>query len=78
MLWIDDIVENTPMSPIFLPIIELTWMVLWIVTRWLLKGVHFQPLQVHKMEVNMKASIKWKIETPIFINGRGFGFTRNP
>jgi len=30
MLWIEDIVESTPTPPFFF-------------TRWLLKGMHFQP-----------------------------------
>jgi hypothetical protein len=36
MLWIEDIA----VTPLFLPILELTWLVLWILTKWLLKGMH--------------------------------------
>ncbi len=44
--------------PHFRPILELIWLVLWICTRWLLEGVHFQPFQVHTMEVNWKVGQK--------------------
>jgi hypothetical protein len=32
----------------------LTWLIVWIITTWLL-GMHFQPFQVHEMKVNWKA-----------------------
>jgi hypothetical protein len=38
----------------------LTWLVLWIFTRWLLKGMHFEPFQVHEMKVNQKVGQKVK------------------
>jgi hypothetical protein len=50
--------------PHFWPILELTWLILWIFTRWLLKGVHFEPLQVHEMKVSQKVGQKvegWNI-----------------
>jgi hypothetical protein len=53
-LWIEDIVA----SPSFFTILELTWLVSWILTRWLLKGVHLQPFQVHEMKVNKKRDRK--------------------
>ncbi len=43
--------------PYFWPILELTWLVLWILIWWLLKGVHFQ----HEMKVRKK---KKKKKTP--------------
>jgi hypothetical protein len=42
----------------------LTWLVLWILTRWLLEGMCFQPFQMHEMEVNRKVGQKvegWNI-----------------
>ncbi len=57
MLWIEDIVEITTTTTLILPIIKLTWLVLWIFIRWLLEWVHFQPFQMHEMEVNQKEGI---------------------
>jgi hypothetical protein len=36
--------------------------------------MHFQPFQTHEMKVNRK----WKVETSIFTNGKGYEFTRDP
>jgi hypothetical protein len=36
----------------------LAWLVLWIFTRQLLKGVHFEPFQVHEMKVSQKVGQK--------------------
>jgi hypothetical protein len=49
-LWIEDIVA----TPSFLTILKWTWLVLWILTRWLLEGMHFQPFLVDEMKVNQK------------------------
>jgi hypothetical protein len=50
MLWIENIVvESTHVPPL-----ELTWLILWILARWLLEGVHFRFVQVHKMKVKPK------------------------
>jgi hypothetical protein len=38
-LWIENIVENTPTLSFFLSILELTWSILLILTRWLLERV---------------------------------------
>jgi hypothetical protein len=54
----------------------LTWLVLWIFTRWLLERMHFQPFQVHEMKVNWK--VGQKVEGWSAKSGSGFGFTRNP
>jgi hypothetical protein len=54
-LWIEDIVA----TPSFFTILKLTWLVLWILIRWLV-GVHFQPFQVHEMKVNKKKGQKVK------------------
>ncbi len=51
MLWNGTLLKEQKL-PHFLPILESTQLVLWILTRWLLEGVHFQPFQIHKMEVN--------------------------
>jgi hypothetical protein len=37
---------------------KLTWLVLWILTRLLLEGVHIQPFQMHEMKVNQKVGQK--------------------
>jgi hypothetical protein len=52
MLWIEDIVESTQAPPFFTN--SKTWLVLWILTSWLLKGMHFQPFQLHETKVNQK------------------------
>jgi hypothetical protein len=66
MLWIEDIVKNTLIPFFFLSILELTWMILCILTRWLLGWVHFQPVQVRKMEVNSENRKKpWNKERRI-------------
>jgi hypothetical protein len=55
----------------------LTWLILWILTRWLLGRMHFQPFQVHEMEVNWKVGQKVEGWNAIFTNWRGFGFTNS-
>jgi hypothetical protein len=59
MLPIEDIVRINKLSH-FWPILKLTCLILWILTRWLLEGVHFQPFQVHEMELNWKVRYKVK------------------
>ncbi len=50
-LWIE---EDIVVVPHFGPILELTWLVLCILTWWLLKGVHFQPFQMHEIKDELK------------------------
>ncbi len=46
--------------PHFWPVLELTWLVLRIFTRWLLEGLHSQSFQVKEMKVNQKVGQKVK------------------
>jgi hypothetical protein len=38
----------------FWPILKFKWLVLWILAKWLLERMHFQPIQVHEMKVKNK------------------------
>jgi hypothetical protein len=53
MLWIEDVIESTPTPP-FLTNSRIDMVGFVDPTRWLLKGVHFQPFQVHKMKMKTK------------------------
>jgi len=44
----------------------------------LLKGVHFNFFQVHKMELNQKVEQKVKSSKSIFTSEKKFEFTINP
>jgi len=57
MLWIENIVDST-LTPPFLSILALIWLNLWMLTRWLLENVHFQPFKRHEMKVNLKKKKK--------------------
>jgi hypothetical protein len=50
------------LSHYFGSILHLTWLILWILTRWLLEREHFQPYQVHEIEMNWKLRFQWKKE----------------
>jgi len=53
----------------FEPILELTWLILWIFKKWLLEGIHFKFLSWIGWDR------KWRVEMSIFASARGFGFT---
>jgi len=47
--------------PHFLSILELTWLTLWILTRWLLERMHFQPFpSAWNATENRKLKKSWK------------------
>jgi hypothetical protein len=48
-------------SPIFLSILELTWLTLWILARWLIERMHFQPFpSAQNGGENRKLKKLWK------------------
>jgi hypothetical protein len=53
MLWIKNIVESTPTLP-FLTNSKVDMINFMDPHKVLLEGVHFQPFQVHEMELNWK------------------------
>jgi hypothetical protein len=57
--------------PHFWTILELTWLSLWIVTRWLLEGVHFQPLQAQNESEYKKVGQKVKSSNINFHKWKG-------
>ncbi len=54
------------------------WLILHILTRWLLECVHLQPFQVYKMEVNWKVGQKVEGCNVNFYKWKGILIYKNP
>ncbi len=65
-------------APHFLPFLELIWLVLWILTRWLLEGECISSLfKCMKWRWIKRWGEKSRVESSIFTNGKRFKFTRD-
>jgi hypothetical protein len=53
-LWIEDVVAAFS----FVTNLDLTWLVLWIFTWWLLEGMHFQPFPSARNEGESKGGVE--------------------